>query len=207
MTNVDKTLTELYKCFHRFNDYFFSSKLPEPAITIQTKGKRNALGWCSTDNDRWKSEDEKIKRYEINISAEHINRPIVETMDTLLHEMVHLYNMENGVQDCSRGGSYHNKRFKEASERFGFYYDMEKPDKKHGWSFSKLKPETVKLIESWPIDKESFSLARKVFTKEGGKKKSNSFKLECPSCETKVRASKEGVKIKCAECDVLMQEM
>lgn len=32
-----------------------------------------------------------------------LDRPIEETVATLLHEMVHLYNLEHNIQDCSRG--------------------------------------------------------------------------------------------------------
>ena len=39
-------------------------------------------------------------------------------METLLHEMAHLYNAQNGVRDCT-SGQYHNKHFKVAAEMFG----------------------------------------------------------------------------------------
>ena len=52
--------------------------------------------------------------YEINICAEHLARPFEQVAETLLHEMVHLYNLQIGVQDTSRGGTYHNKKYKEA---------------------------------------------------------------------------------------------
>lgn len=37
----------------------------------------------------------------------------------MLHEMVHLYCREHGIKEVSRGGSYHNKRFKEIAEAHG----------------------------------------------------------------------------------------
>ena len=43
--------------------------------------------------------------YEINICAEHLARPFEQVAETLLHEMVHLYNLQIGVQDTSRGGT------------------------------------------------------------------------------------------------------
>ena len=48
--------------------------------------------------------------YEINICAEHLARPFEQVAETLLHEMVHLYNLQIGVQDTSRNGTYHNKK-------------------------------------------------------------------------------------------------
>lgn len=37
---------------------------------------------------------------------------------TLIHEMVHLYNIKQGIQDRSRGGTYHNKKFKGEAEKY-----------------------------------------------------------------------------------------
>ena len=48
----------------------------------------------------------------INIGAGTLARPIENVCATLLHEMCHYFSFVNGVQDCSRGNTYHNKRFK-----------------------------------------------------------------------------------------------
>ena len=54
--------------------------------------------------------------YEINLCAKHLARPFGHVAETLSHEMVHLYNLQVGVQDTSRSGTYHNKKYKEAAE-------------------------------------------------------------------------------------------
>jgi hypothetical protein len=204
--SIQITENELYRCFGLFNGHFFDAKLPEPAITIQTKGKRQAYGWCSTA-ERWQSKDESIKKYEINLTAEHLDRDPVDIMRTLLHEMIHLYNVVNGVKDCSRGGTFHNKRFKEAAERFGMHFD-DSPDPKYGWTLAKLTPATIDLIQSWNINREAFQIARLVPSVETAtaKKKSNSYKLECPKCGIKLRASKPGIVVLCKECEVELVE-
>lgn len=195
---------ELYRGFALLNNHFFGGKLPEPAITIQSKGKRQAYGWCSTA-ERWQSRDETIKKYEINLTAEHLDRDPLDIMETLLHELVHLYNVVNDIQDCSRGGTFHNKKFKAAGERFGLCFN-ETADKKYGWSFTKLKPETVDLINSWGISKEAFQIARRAEISLSTKKKSNSYKLECPKCGIKLRASKPGIVVMCKTCEVELIE-
>lgn len=68
-------------------------------------------------------------------------------MDTLLHEMVHLYNKIKGVKDVNGNNAYHNKFFKEESIKRGFYYEDEKPDKTYGWSSSRLTNETKRKLE------------------------------------------------------------
>ena len=74
-----------------------------------------AYGHFSLREDTWVS---KLGgTHEINIGAGTLARPIEDVAATLLHEMVHYYNYENGIQDCSRGNTYHNRRFKTAAER------------------------------------------------------------------------------------------
>ncbi|MBT2724519.1 SprT-like domain-containing protein [Bacillus sp. ISL-46] len=102
--NIQKAIDELHIAFQKLNEEFFKGELPEPAITIQSGGKRKSMGWCST-NEVWRDKEGKNKRYELNIGAEYLDIEFMETMDTMLHEMVHLYNAINGVQDCSRNGT------------------------------------------------------------------------------------------------------
>jgi hypothetical protein len=203
MSNIEKATSELHRCFALFNQHLFNNELEEPAITIQSKGKRNSMGWCSLDK-RWKGE--KQERYEINISAEYLDIDYLDTMDTLLHEMIHLYNIQNNIQDVSRNGTYHNKRFKQACLDHGMIFEEDKPDKKHGWSFAKLAPNTITLItDTFNVSQEAFSLARKTAqaTAKGNPK---SYKLQCPQCSMKLRATKQGLNVACLDCKVQLIE-
>lgn len=49
--------------------------------------------------------------YELNLGAEYLDRPIENVLATLMHEMVHIYCMENKIKDTSNAGRYHNIRF------------------------------------------------------------------------------------------------
>lgn len=189
---------ELYKCFNRLNNHFFNNELPEPAITIQTKGKRNAYGWCS-EVEIWRNREETVKKYEINITAEDLDRGVLCIIETLLHEMVHLHNTVNSIKDCSRNSTFHNKKFKAAAERFGMAFKKEdETDKRYGWAFPVLKQSTIELIKSWNIDEKAFELARRM--PEIAKKKSNSYKLQCLECGIKLRATKPGIIVICKTC-------
>lgn len=110
MSSIKVATDELHIAFELLNKTFFNDELPNLAITIQTSGKRKSMGWCTT-KEVWGDRDGKIKLYEINIAAEFLDLDFFETMDTLLHEMVHLYNITHDIQDCSRGGNYHNKMY------------------------------------------------------------------------------------------------
>ena len=67
--------------------------------------------------DAWR-QDEKGYR-EINLGAESLSRPIENTIATLIHEMTHHYCAMAGIKDTSRGGTYHNKKFKAGGREKG----------------------------------------------------------------------------------------
>lgn len=184
------------------NYRFFDGALPDCAITVQSSGHRKvSMGWCTT-KEVWGDKEGKIKLYEINISAEFLDDDFFETMDTLMHEMVHLYNIVHDVKDCSRNNTYHNKHFKNRAIKSGFFYPDSNPDKRYGWSFAKLSPETKEIIRSLAIDQTVFSISRKgamFFDSLSSDSKNEvpevaadpkSYKWVCPSCVVIVRSKK-----------------
>jgi hypothetical protein len=134
--------------------------------------------------------------------------------------MAHLSNLQNGIQDCSRGGFYHNKRFKATAEMAGLIVEY---SNKYGWAFTKATDETVKFLETVSVDKDEFRLTRNSLRKlipienSGGnigggaddntsdkpKRKGSFRKYTCPLCTTAVRATKD-VNVKCGDCEVTM---
>lgn len=197
--NLGKVIAELHKAFNCLNKAFYGGTLPEVIITIQSKGKRNALGWFSTGKV-W--DDGTQEKHEINISAEYANRDFMEIMRTLHHEMIHLFCCVHDIKDTSRGGTYHNKNFKAVSENHGFYYSDDAFDTKTGWNFSKLTDESIEIIRNFDLNKEIFCLKRYDFSAQGTneeKKKSNIIKWKCP-CGNIVRSSKPNLKIICGDC-------
>lgn len=126
--SLKPVIEELENLFSKFNARFFDGGLEKPVITVSPDHTRGAYGWC-TGWKAWKAgEDEG--HYEINLCAEYLNRPFEETCGTLIHEMVHLQNLQDGVQDTSRSGTYHNKKFKETAEAHGL--TVEKGEKLDG---------------------------------------------------------------------------
>lgn len=196
--NTEVVITELHKAFAIFNKEFFNGELKEPAILIQSKGNRKGcLGWC-TVNKAWRNQETKEERYEVNIVAEGLNRGVYPVMGTLIHEMVHLYCLQNDIRDVSRGGTYHNKRFKEVAERSGLVIEH---DERIGWSLTKLQSGTMSLIDKSDINKEAFNLSRKdgVVTSKEPSKKSSVRKYVCPNCGCIIRATKK-VNVICGDC-------
>lgn len=66
----------------------------------------------------WKDE-EGFRDFEINISANFLNRPVEEIVATLLHEMCHQFAYVNNIKDTCRKGYYHNKEFRKIALEHG----------------------------------------------------------------------------------------
>ena len=201
MENLSKMLMELDRIFDIFNEKFYNMKLSKPIINIATNGKKhNTLGWFTTQKV-WKSLNGN-SYYEITICAEFLHRDITEICSTLLHEMVHLYCEENDIKDVSRSGIYHNKNFRKVAESHGLTI---KYDEKIGHSLSSLNEDTRTFV-SRVVRLSVFTLTRNELASEnsnppaGETKKSSTRKYYCPSCRTRIRATKE-VNVVCYDCN------
>ena len=113
-TKMSRAVSQLEHIYNSLNADFFGGGLPVPIITVQSKP--GTMGHCSVAKVWQRKED---KTHELNIAAEVLNYPVEETIDTMLHEMVHLYCRQHDIKEVSRGGKYHNKRFKAIAEEHG----------------------------------------------------------------------------------------
>ncbi len=194
--NLQPVLQELHKAFNHMNEVFFEGRLPEVVIAIRSQGKRTGVNGWFTPAKVWS--DGKEDRHEIVITAETLNREFMDIMRTLQHEMVHLYCHENDIKDTSRGGTYHNKAFKQACLDHGFEYKEDAYSTKIGWSHATLTESSQAIIKSWNLREGCFGLARKSFgTGQREKKKTNIIKWVCPSCGDIIRSSKPDIKAYC----------
>ena len=211
LTSYNRVAGYLNKVFDLLNTEFFENALSRPTITIQSTPR--AYGHFSLREDTWVS---KLGgTHEINIGAGTLARPIEDVAATLLHEMVHYYNYENGIQDCSRGNTYHNRRFKTAAEAHGLTVTR---SEKYGWSITSPSDELLDWILNNDI--QEIKLNRNEFygirvaggnaAAEGGAptpatRTTNSRRYVCPHCHTIVRATRS-VNIICGDCGLVMVE-
>ena len=209
LTSYNRVAGYLNKIFDLLNAEFFEGALSRPTITIQSTPK--AYGHFSLREDTWVS---KIgATHEINIGAGTLARPIEEGAATRLHEMVHYWNFVNGIQDCSRGGTYHNRRFKDAAEAHGLTVQH---SEKYGWSHTAPSDALLDFVlENELTDIQinrneygGFQLAG-TGTHSGTPfgtavpTRSSTRKYICPCCGMSIRATKE-VNIGCLDCSVKM---
>ena len=219
-TSLKPIIGKLESLFSSFNQKFYNGELQTPVITISPDTTRGAYGWCTswkawsnldpeektTDISQMSKEDLDALQnegfYEINICAEHLARSFNLIAETLLHEMVHLYNLQIGVQDTSRNGTYHNKKYKEAAEKHGLTVGK---DPKYGWTITTLNAEAQEFVDS--LQDRKFELHRKSIPKIPGasKSKQSSRKYVCPLCGLIIRATKE-VNVICGDCGCAFEE-
>ena len=207
LTSYNRVAGYLNKIFDLLNATFFENALSRPTITIQSTPK--AYGHFSLREDTWVS---KLGgTHEINIGAGTLSRPIEEVVATLLHEMVHYYNYERGVQDCSRGNTYHNRKFKIEAEARGLVVEH---SERNGWNRTSPSERLLDFV----IDNGLTDILINR-NEEGGfqitgtgthngfpislPKKSSTRKYICPCCGMSIRATRE-VNIACLDCDETM---
>lgn len=197
--SLKTVIGKLESLFDNFNQKFFNNELKRPVITVSPDVTKGAYGWC-TSWKAWKEDEDPDGYYEINLCAEYLNRPFEDTCETLIHEMVHLINLQNGIQDTSRSGMYHNKKFKEVAEQHGLIVEK---SSKYGFSITKLSDEAAEYIQS--LDGQGFKLSRTKIPKLKTSSSSSSRKYVCPNCGTIIRATKE-VRVICSDCNVEFEE-
>ena len=214
LTSYNRVAGYLNKIFDLLNAEYFESALSRPTITIQSTPR--AYGHFTLNDDTWVSTIGGT--HEINIGAGTLARNIEDICATLLHEMVHYYNYVNGIQDCSRGNMYHNKRFKAAAEERGL---MVTHSDKYGWSHTEPTEELLNfVIENGLTDilinrneQGYFRVGGGTGTHSGGveitgkpPRTSSTRKYICPNCGMSVRATRT-VRIACIDCDEQMVEV
>lgn len=202
---MGNAIEEFYRWFEILNDKFFGTdKLPIPVITVQ-KTRANVLGHASTtkvwtllDDVYNDDRDERTCKYEINVSAQALNKEKNELVGIMLHEMCHVYNFCHNIRDCS--GQNHNKKFKACAESHGLI--CTKGDRV-GWGYTTVTDETKDFIENALKPKmESFVYCRLLpEKKDSDKEKPRKYQYTCPSCGKKFK-SKEGTwEIMCKKCE------
>lgn len=213
-TKMSRAVGQLEKMYNTMNADFYGGALPVPIITVQSKP--GSWGHCTTAKV-WKRKDGGA--YEMNIAAEVLDREIEEIIDTILHEMVHLYCRENGIKEVSRGGKYHNGKFKELAEKCGLLCVKQG---QYGWNTTAQGNDRLTeyaLEKGWSEIKisrgglyglpQGLSVGASGTPSTGtgqplpGKRPSSTRKYVCPCCGMSVRATRD-VNIMCGDCHETM---
>lgn len=212
-----KLTEELNRAFDCANRDLFEGKLEKPIISVApTTGSYGhvSVGMRWTDN--------KSKGYrELNVNPDYFKRGTLEVLATLLHEMSHIWNMQEGIQDCN--GYYHNKKFyTTATEKAKLIIEK---DRRYGWTLTRPSYMTVEFMIWNQINfdiiyrNDPFSWLSgigkiggltgkgiQIGVGSGGSggitptQKRNNYKWVCPNCGQIARSSKPSTNIICGEC-------
>jgi hypothetical protein len=90
-------------------------ELPDAVVVVGSgveRGRLVKLGhWWG---GRWVADGGA--RGEVLLAGEALHQPPADVFEILLHEAAHALNAARGIKDTSRGGRYHNQRYKAAAE-------------------------------------------------------------------------------------------
>ena len=190
---MSETIATLEKLFEALNRIYYENSLPKVVITVQTTPK--AYGHCSTKKI-WTSGIESEAMYEINIGAEYLSREFAEVAATLNHEMVHLYCLENGIQDTCQNGRYHNKTFKEEAVKRDLLIGYNKAS---GYSPTEATPAFKEKLEQAGFT-ESIEISRSFKARKASSVRAKPHKYVCPICGQTVKSTAE-LNLVCGICN------
>lgn len=142
------------------------------------------------------------QRAEVLVGGEGLARGPVAVLGTLLHEAAHGLAQSREVRDTSRGGRYHNRRFKQLAEELGLTIAETPPI---GWSGTTVPEATAAeyadVLEELERALGLWRVAEQVG--EGRKKARNLLACSC-ACPRRIRVARrtlEEAPILCGACE------
>ena len=194
---LSRTLNALETAYSELNKELFNGNLPDACITIQhasKKSKYTVLGWFDFGTV-W-SDENGTEMFEINITSDALNRNYIDTIGTLVHEMVHLYCYTNGIEDMK--GKKHNESFKAECENVGLIVEK---DKSVGWGITTVSLDLRNKILDLDISEDDFSnTCQLIIEEKPPKPKKPKTYYICPECNEKINSKKPDLNILCGKC-------
>jgi hypothetical protein len=160
--------------------------VPDAVLVVAsgTDGKRLNLGHFAPH--RWQVQG--ADRHEVLIGGEGLHRGPLEVLGTLLHEATHGLAQARGVQDASRGGRYHNRRYATLARELGLDVASVNPI---GWSATTV-PETTAAGYAGQLEELAAALVlwRRQEHRSGSGTRSRNLLAATCGCGRRIRAAK-----------------
>jgi hypothetical protein len=117
--------------------------VPDAVVVVASgsEGKRLNLGHFAPH--RWQVSG--ADRHEVLVGGEGLQRGPLEVLGTLLHEAAHGLAQARSIQDTSRQGRYHNRRYAQLAGELGLDVTSVKPI---GWSATTVPQQTAAAYTS-----------------------------------------------------------
>jgi hypothetical protein len=160
--------------------------VPDAVLVVASgsDGKRLNLGHFAPH--RWQVNG--ADRHEVLVGGEGLQRGPLEVLGTLLREAAHGLAQAREVQDTSRGGRYHNRRYAQLARELGLEVASVKPI---GWSAT-IVPEHTAAAYASQLQELQTALVlwrRQEHRIGAGTRSRNRLACACP-CGRKLRASR-----------------
>jgi hypothetical protein len=175
-------------------------EVPEAVLVVASgsEGKRLNLGHFAPH--RWQVNGSD--RHEVLVGGEGLQRGPLEVLGTLLHEAVHGLAQARGVQDTSRQGRYHNRRYATLARELGLDVVTVKPI---GWSATTVPTPTAAAYAGQLEDlAAALILWRRQDHRIGAGPRSRNLLAATCGCGRRIRAAKATLAeapILCAGCE------
>jgi predicted SprT family Zn-dependent metalloprotease len=180
--------------FDYYNAQLFRGELP-PCILNFSRHK-NAYGFFAPE--RWQSGVRST--HEISLNPDYLSQPPIETMSTLVHEMVHLWQHVYGKPSRS---TYHNCEWANKMESIGLIpSDTGQPGgKKTGNRVSEYIAEDGDFAIAFNVMPKDYLLPWKSAAYKDRRKSARKQKIKysCPGCQVNVWG-KPNLSILCGTC-------
>ncbi len=189
--DVSALHAELRRAFQFFNGLYWGGELPEPVITFATNAPNGArLGHFQQRT--WEGSDGVLRDELVIYSDLALRAGILQVLQTLLHEMVHVWQ-ENGHPAMTGKGktAHHNERWHAEAQRVGLLTSgpkgYTKPTQQFRDNVSAFEPRTLVI----PFRKED--------VKGQGVTKGKLVKWTC-GCGYGVRVAVAHFHARCLDC-------
>ena len=113
----NQLVSELYWFVDLFNIVFFKdTPVPIPALSFE-RSRVNTMGWYRIGRNDFAVKDQ------INLNRLYIDRPLCETLGTLIHEMIHSYEYIYVEENKRTKSWYHTNAFRSKLKECGIHTD------------------------------------------------------------------------------------
>jgi hypothetical protein len=112
--------------------------VPDAVVVVASGSEGKRLNWGHFAPHRWQVNG--ADRHEVLVGGEGLHRGPLEVLGTLLHEAAHGLAQTREVQDTSRQGRYHNRRYAQLAGELGLEVASVKPT---GWSVTTVPEPTA----------------------------------------------------------------
>jgi hypothetical protein len=173
--------------------------VPDAVVVVASgsEGKRLNLGHFAPH--RWQVHG--TDRHEVLVGGEGLHRGPTDVLGTLLHEAAHGLAQARGIQDTSRQGRYHNRRYATLAQELGLEVTSIQPI---GWSATTV-PELTAAAYAGQLEDLAAALVlwRRQEHRIGPGPRSRNLLAATCDCGRRIRAAKTTLAeapILCAAC-------